>query len=234
MSRPFESYDDLEDVDERLGAADPGERRVAIIELGHSGDPAAVGHLERHGRRSRRRACASRSRWRSANSTARIRPPRWRSCWSIPSRRWRPPRPTAWPSSRTRHAPMRYCPWSSTRTLSSAWRALRALKELRRKDTLKPALEALRDSDAAVRVQAVGVIGFLQARGVDAGAHCGDRRFRCRTSGAAAVSALAFSQMKPAAESITRTLGDDDWMVREMAAETLGQQRQWHRSRWIN
>jgi HEAT repeat protein len=39
----------------------------------------------------------------------------------------------------------------------------------------------------------------------------------------AAVSALAFSQMKPAAESITRTLGDEDWMVREMAAETLGQ-----------
>ena len=40
--------------------------------------------------------------------------------------------------------------------------ALRALKELRRKDTLKPALEALRDSDAAVRVQAIGVIGFLK------------------------------------------------------------------------
>ena len=38
----------------------------------------------------------------------------------------------------------------------------------------------------------------------------------------AAVSALAFSQMKPAAESITRALEDDDWMVREMAAETLG------------
>ena len=31
--------------DERLQAADPGERRVAIIALGHSGDPAAVGHL---------------------------------------------------------------------------------------------------------------------------------------------------------------------------------------------
>ena len=45
MSGPFESYDDLDDVDERLQAADPGERRVAIIALGHSGDPAAVGHL---------------------------------------------------------------------------------------------------------------------------------------------------------------------------------------------
>jgi len=29
--------------------------------------------------------------------------------------------------------------------------------------------------------------------------------------------------MGPAAESITRALGDDDWMVREMAADTLGQ-----------
>ena len=38
--------------------------------------------------------------------------------------------------------------------------ALCALKELRRKDMLKPALEALRDVDAAVRVQAIGVIGF--------------------------------------------------------------------------
>jgi HEAT repeat protein len=38
----------------------------------------------------------------------------------------------------------------------------------------------------------------------------------------AAVSALAFSQMKPAMESITRALADGDWMVREIAAETLG------------
>src|SRR5215813_7475601 len=45
MSSPFESYDDLDDADERLQAADPAERRVAIIALGHSGDPAAVGHL---------------------------------------------------------------------------------------------------------------------------------------------------------------------------------------------
>src|ERR1700747_3928184 len=45
MSSPFESYDDLEDADERLQAADPAERRVAIIALGHSGDPAAVKHL---------------------------------------------------------------------------------------------------------------------------------------------------------------------------------------------
>ena len=45
MPELFESYDDLDDADERLEAADPAERRVAIISLGHSGDPAAVAHL---------------------------------------------------------------------------------------------------------------------------------------------------------------------------------------------
>jgi HEAT repeat protein len=99
--------------------------------------------------------------------------------------------------------------------------ALRALKELRRKDTLKPALEALQDSDAAVRVQAIGVIGFLKLEesipALTALIHDTDGHVR-----RAAVSALAFSQMKTAAETITRALKDDDWMVREMAAETLG------------
>jgi HEAT repeat protein len=99
--------------------------------------------------------------------------------------------------------------------------ALRALKELRRKDTLKPALEALQDGDAAVRVQAIGVIGFLKLEeSIPAlTALIGDPDSHVRR---AAVSALAFSQMKSAAETITRALKDDDWMVREMAAETLG------------
>jgi HEAT repeat protein len=99
--------------------------------------------------------------------------------------------------------------------------ALRALKELRRKDTLKPALEALQDGDAAVRVQAIGVIGFLKLEeSIPAlTASTGDADAHVRR---AAVSALAFSQMKPAAESITRALKDGDWMVREMAAETVG------------
>ena len=77
MASPFESYDDLEDADERLQAADPAERRVAIIALGHSGDPAAVGHLAPEWSPTPTPACASRSRWRSANSTGLKRPPRW-------------------------------------------------------------------------------------------------------------------------------------------------------------
>ena len=46
MSELFESYDDLDDLAERLRAADAGERRVAVIELGNSGDPLAVAHLD--------------------------------------------------------------------------------------------------------------------------------------------------------------------------------------------
>jgi hypothetical protein len=220
MSGPFESYDDLEDAAQRLQAADPAERRVAIIALGHSGDPAAVTHLagivadpdagvrqqvamalgEFDGPESAsalvkllvdpERAVAS----AAADSMAELKDP---ACVDA-----------ILPLVRHGHAFVRMG-------------ALRALKELRRKDTLKPALEALQDGDAAVRVQAIGVIGFLKleesipaltASTSDSDAHV--RR--------AAVSALAFSQMKPAAESITRALGDDDWMVREMAAETLG------------
>ena len=37
----FEAYDDLDDVAERLRAADAAERRVAVIDLANSGDPAA-------------------------------------------------------------------------------------------------------------------------------------------------------------------------------------------------
>jgi HEAT repeat protein len=79
----------------------------------------------------------------------------------------------------------------------------------------------LQDNDPGVRVQAVGVIGFLKmeeaipalkAATKDAAAHV--RR--------AAVSALAFSEMQTAADAVTHALGDQDWMVREIAADTLG------------
>ena len=98
---------------------------------------------------------------------------------------------------------------------------LRALKELRRKDLLKVALDSLRDVDASVRAQAVSVVGFLKleeavpaliAAAADSDAHV--RR--------SAVSALSFSGMKTAGESIARALTDGDWMVREVAADTLG------------
>jgi HEAT repeat protein len=69
--------------------------------------------------------------------------------------------------------------------------------------------------------QAIGVVGFLKLEelipALTALIHDSDGHVH-----RAAVSALAFSQMRTAAETITRALKDDDWMVREMAAETLG------------
>src|SRR5258708_15407487 len=47
MADPLESYVDLDDFGDRLQAADASERRVAIIALANSGDPAAVVHLDR-------------------------------------------------------------------------------------------------------------------------------------------------------------------------------------------
>src|ERR1700761_4842846 len=46
MPELFEAYNDLEEFAEQLKAADAGERRVAGIELGNSGDPAAVQLLD--------------------------------------------------------------------------------------------------------------------------------------------------------------------------------------------
>src|SRR5258707_937923 len=46
MPELFEAYDDLDDVGERLKAADPAQRRGAIIELGNSGDRAAGALLD--------------------------------------------------------------------------------------------------------------------------------------------------------------------------------------------
>jgi HEAT repeat protein len=98
---------------------------------------------------------------------------------------------------------------------------LRALKELRRRDSLKPALEALRDVEPAVRAQAIGVIGFLKIEeavpALTAATSDPDSLVR-----RAAVSSLAFSNVKPATESVMRALSDKEWLVRETAAETLG------------
>ena len=46
MPTPFEEYDDLDALAARLKAADAGERSVAVMELGHSGDPAAIALLD--------------------------------------------------------------------------------------------------------------------------------------------------------------------------------------------
>jgi len=74
---------------------------------------------------------------------------------------------------------------------------------------------------ASVRTQAVGVIGFLKMEeavpALVAATTNPDPHVR-----RGAVSALSVSNMKTAGEAIVHALADQDWMVREVAAETLG------------
>jgi len=146
-------------------------------------------------------ACASRSRWRlgefdgpeSAASLVKLLVDL--------NALLRQRRPTAWPNWKDPACADAILPLVQHGHAFVRMGALRALKELRRKDTLKPALEALkgwrrggsRPGDRSHRVSEAGRIhSGLTASTGDSDAHV--RR--------AAVSALAFSQMKPAAESI--------------------------------
>jgi HEAT repeat protein len=97
--------------------------------------------------------------------------------------------------------------------------AFRGIKELRRPESLKPAVTALSDTDPSVREQAVAVIGWLKFEEslpalISA---CRDQEAVVRRS---AVAALGFSVSPHAASAVIAALDDKDWMVREIAAET--------------
>ncbi|WP_028225102.1 HEAT repeat domain-containing protein [Paraburkholderia ferrariae] len=104
---------------------------------------------------------------------------------------------------------------------------LRGLRELRDTAALEPALLALADADAEVRLEAVAVLGWLKedralaplaALAAD-DPHTGVRR--------AATGALGFASPDDAqvAAALLRALSDADWQVREEAATTLGKLR---------
>jgi HEAT repeat protein len=99
--------------------------------------------------------------------------------------------------------------------------ALRALRELRSKQALLPALKALSDTDAEVRVEAVSTIGYLRLEetllALIAAANDADPRVR-----RAAIGAIVFAASDPVAAAIARGLDDSDWTVREAAAEAIG------------
>jgi HEAT repeat protein len=96
----------------------------------------------------------------------------------------------------------------------------RALKALRNGEALEPALKALRDPEPSVRVQAVGVIGYLKLEetlpALKHAASDDDANVR-----RVAVNALVFSRSPAAANTIAIALGDEDWSVREAAAGAL-------------
>lgn len=105
--------------------------------------------------------------------------------------------------------------------------ALRALRELRSADAFEPALRALAHDDASVRIEAVGVLGWLK----DTRALATLAEVATRDANAdirrAAVGALGFA---PACDpetsaALLKALNDRAWQVREEAATTLGKLR---------
>jgi HEAT repeat protein len=105
--------------------------------------------------------------------------------------------------------------------------ALRGLKELRLTAAAGPAMAALSHPEAAVRREAIGVLGWLK--------HAAALPLIARTAGAdadpevrrAATGALGLAApgSDTALEALQTALGDAVWAVREEAATTLGKFR---------
>ncbi|WP_133646117.1 HEAT repeat domain-containing protein [Paraburkholderia flava] len=108
--------------------------------------------------------------------------------------------------------------------------ALRALRELRYEGALEPALAALRAPEAAVRLEAVSVLGWLknaQALGPLTTLASNDTDADVRRSATSALG-LADAADAQAIDALLRALRDDAWQVREAAATTLGKLRPLH------
>jgi HEAT repeat protein len=104
---------------------------------------------------------------------------------------------------------------------------LRALRELRLSDALDPALRALSHPLASVRLEAVGVAGWLKderALAQLAEVAAGDADPDVRR---AAVGSLGLGSEPAEAivDALLSALRDDAWQVREEAAATLGKLR---------
>ena len=105
--------------------------------------------------------------------------------------------------------------------------ALRGLRELRYSDAFEPALQALADTAPSVRLEAVGVLGWLKdSRALSplAALATQDAQTDVRR---AAVGALGFA---PATDTVVTAalldaLHDGAWQVREEVATTLGKLR---------
>lgn len=101
---------------------------------------------------------------------------------------------------------------------------LRALRELRYAGAREPALAALHAPEAAVRLEAVSVLGWLKDRSalgpltalVTCDSHAEVRR---AATGALGLASAADAQT---VDALLSALRDDAWQVREAAATTLG------------
>ena len=99
---------------------------------------------------------------------------------------------------------------------ANALRALKGLRILKRCSALLPA-----GPEPEVRMQAVGVLGYLQMEEALHALILAGRDPDIEVHGAA-VGALAFSNSSTVSEALIKAISDEAWRVREMAAETIG------------
>ena len=249
----FEAFDDLDDVEERAARRRSG--RAARRGHGARRTPATRSGpaLAAHGRRSRTPACGCRWRSRSANSTGRtvaaalarllVDPEA-----AVATRRLRQPGGAEGPGQRRPDLSAgraRACLRAHVRR-SAASRNCAARKRSR------SCSHALRDRDASVREQAVGVIGWLKleesvpaliAAAADPDAHvrrgaisalasptpappatASSRRSRRRLDGARdrGRDARHRARSATAADPLIAALSDEFWQVRLKAVRSLG------------
>jgi HEAT repeat protein len=115
-------------------------------------------------------------------------------------------------------------PWAAHADAFVRRAALRGLRELRYAGALEPALNASQASEAAVRLEAVSVLGWLKDASAltpltTLAAHDPDAEVR-----RAAIGALggATAASEPTVLALLSALRDAAWQVREEAATTLG------------
>lgn len=99
---------------------------------------------------------------------------------------------------------------------------LRALRELRLPQSAAPAQQQLSHASAAVRREAVGVLGWLRHAPALPGLAALAQRDPEPEVRRAAVGALAFAVDDSVLPTLVDALLDNDWQVREEAAATLG------------
>jgi HEAT repeat protein len=119
----------------------------------------------------------------------------------------------------------RLLPWAGHPLPEVRAAALRGLRELRLPAAAEPALQALHDEDAAVRREAVGVLGWLKwqsALPLLAQLAQQDPAAEVRRIAAGALGLAAEPGLDGAVAALVRALQDPAWTVREEAATTLG------------
>jgi HEAT repeat protein len=126
------------------------------------------------------------------------------------------------------HAGQRLLPHAASADPFVCAAALRALKELRVPGAAEPALAALGHADAAVRREAVGVLGWLKlAAALSLLAHTAaeDDDPEVRRAATGALGLAAPQEAASVLPALCTALRDPAWAVREEAATTLGKLR---------